>query len=279
MCIHGGAEMISAAITAEGAWEPNLCRTIQYYEKLAKQKAISLSSTGGRYWFADVGANIGFLSLCGYQVLPTVSIEAAPWNYAILSGTRNFWQNRWPDKPWYAVHQAVSTNPGQTIKLLGSVQNFGGSSLVNPNNHPLHESHGWGEGADIRYGHVVTETLDNIIDKHIPPGECIGVMKVDIEGYEYFAMQSFQENLRKRPPCNIFMEYHTILLKAASSSSRSDPSPLKLVEILKTTGYVPDQAIPTEASVDVELNLHWQLRNPTSEAQCDCSGLTDPRAS
>lgn len=269
MCIHNGPEMISVAVSSTGKWDGDLCTRIQHYERIGK------IIRGRRFWFVDVGANIGFLSLCGYQILPTVSIEAAPWNFDMLDQTRQHWQSGWNDRPWYTVHQAVSTSPGQTVKLLGSIQNFGGTNLVNPNNHP-HHAQGWGEGSDIRYGSVITNTLDNIMKTHIPKEDCIAVMKIDIEGYEYFAMQSFEEGLRTRPPCNIFMEYHTIMLKAASSKNRDDPSALRLIGILQAAGYVADQAVPQDPATDAQLDLHWQMRHPKEEHLCDCSLLVEP---
>jgi len=272
MCIHNGAEMISTAIKATGKWEGDLCAKMQHYERIGK----SFDRAGSKFWFVDVGANIGFLSLCGYQVLPTVSIEAAPWNFDMLDQTRQHWQSRWNDRPWYTVHQAVSTVAGHTVKLLGSIQNYGGTNLVDPANHPLHLSHGWGEGSDIRYGSVITNTLDQILKTRIPKDDCIAVMKVDIEGYEYFGMQSFEEGLRTRPPCNIFMEYHTILLKAASSKNRDDPSALKLVAILQAAGYVGDHVLPQDPSTEVEVNIHWQMKHPKETSSCDCQSLTVP---
>merc|ERR1712178_516318 len=140
-------------------------------------------------------------------------------------------------------------------------------------NHPHHNSHGWGEGPAIRRGNVATDTLDNITYNFVPAQDCIAVMKIDIEGFEFFAMQGFNETLRTRPPCNIFMEYHTILLKAASSASRSDASPLKLVHLLQDAGYTSSQQVPQDPAADAEMNLHWRLFKPPTDSKCDCSDM------
>merc|ERR1712217_779398 len=109
-----------------------------------------------------------------------------------------------------------------------------------------------------------------VINDHIPSGDCIAAMKIDIEGYEFFAFQGSVQLLKRRPPCHIFMEYHTIMLKAASSADSNDDTPSKLISLLRHAGYESDIDIPLG---DAQLNVHWRLSRPPAEATCLCTDL------
>lgn len=309
---HTPQDVVSQSIFKLGSWEVRKCETIASWGRAF------MSTAKQKWWFVDAGANIGFLSLCGFERLPTLSVEAAPWNFFLLNKTRAIWTETLNavqgaaipnnlggglrNSVWKTVNVALSNVSGESISMVGGAGNFGGSSLVKPENHPRgakgNASGGWMSGATTT--HIQTALLDDVVDTYLGPatsppaglstpvespagGEvggvsssssCIAILKLDVEGFEYFAMQGAKRLLRERPPCKVLMEFHTELLRAAGGGgSAGDSSPGDLLDLFVQAGYASRENWEQKWSGggDVLADIVWDLvRPPQNATKCRC---------
>lgn len=210
------------------------------------------------WWFLDVGSNIGYLSLCGYGRLPTISIEAAPWNFKLLNATREFWTSAVKDeedgyeREWALENTAVSDISGLVVPMAGSGENFGGSSLVD-SKYVMRDGDGDRETKRDTKAVVRTELLDDVLGRRGfwagkpeagKNSKCVAVMKLDVEGFEYKTLKGAKKLLSEKPPCFIAMEFHTRLLRlSGGNSSRTefeadrDNTPWELLHLIRESGY------------------------------------------
>lgn len=269
MCVHNGDDIISTTIRSTKTWEISICESIS--ESCRNTKEVILK--GRKWWFIDVGTNIGFVSLCGFEHMPTLGVEAAPWNFEIVEATRRFWMKHITGRPWTIVNAAL-VQPGEenkTMSMRASSGNLGGSNIVTIKNHPEHNQ-GWGSGASHE-GEIPTTLLDRVVKENIPDSDCIGVMKIDIEGYEYFALLGAADMFRSRRPCHVYMEFHTVLLKAAASPSKTDPTPGKLLDLMRNYGYAQVGKVidyPEGREDEIETDIHWVLKDEHHPEGVEC---------
>ena len=227
-------DIISNNIKQFHQWEREYCQKISHVIKLNKYKR-----------FLDVGANIGTISLCIYancHLNKLHSIEGSPWNYVLLNDTIRYHNT----KVWTAENSLVASQSGETKFIRGHFKNIGGSSAVVNIGHP---QKGWTENPDVQ-GYMVSTTLDKTLKTH----ECYNVMKMDIEGYEGFALQGFRHHLSKthRRPCHIFMEWHLTLLKVAGRNINvSHGYAYNIGKTLKSYGY------NTKDNLHRSGDVHW----------------------
>eukprot|EP01063_Lacrimia_lanifica_P038058 TRINITY_DN798_c0_g1_i3.p1 TRINITY_DN798_c0_g1~~TRINITY_DN798_c0_g1_i3.p1 ORF type:complete len:408 (+),score=111.98 TRINITY_DN798_c0_g1_i3:54-1277(+) len=266
MCTHPGDDGISVAIRGTGIWEGNILETLAAdWAKFEQGTAPS----SARYWFMDVGSNIGFFSTTGFTgtSLPVLSVEAAPWNYKMISQTRDY-HAQGTAKPWIVENVALARQAGGELKFYGNSANFGGTTAVQPGNH---QNKAFGKKADV-FATVSTDTLDNVVARSLPEGDCVGVMKIDIEGFEQIALSAANDFMTTRPPCHIQQELHVPLLMASNSSDPNDTTHLELIKMLKAWGYRPrnekDIVIKSIAHVN---DVHWSLtREAAAKSKCAC---------
>jgi FkbM family methyltransferase len=142
----------------------------------------------------DVGANVGTTSIpvafIGHQV---VGVEPSP---GILSDLSHSIALNSPI-PYTVVNLAAASPETKTdggyLELYSSEGNFGAGSLLK----------NWNEGrASRRVELTRSATLDNIVS-FLNPGR-IDFVKIDIEGFEYEALQGLQGVLEKDRPAAIF---------------------------------------------------------------------------
>jgi len=263
MCVHSQHDLVSESLSQSGAWEGSVVEIMQGFLKSGPQT---------QFWFVDAGSNLAYFSFCAFGVGARVlSIEASPWNEALARATSEHAVAASSDAgaQWIVKHNAIDDTGGGTLMMHGNTGNFGGSTAVKAENHPLHkpnDPNSWGN--DSMNAEVSTATLDSIIKASIPAGDCISVMKVDVEGFEHKLLLGSDAFLTQRPPCYIMMEYLPTLLKAANSANPHDDTPTKIEPLMRKYGYEPNKkpnpAGPTQ-------DLLWRLANPPDSVKhCNC---------
>ncbi len=138
----------------------------------------------------DIGANIGSISLpiCKQRNdIKAVCIEASPRVYKYLEFNKEYNQA----KNCITVNRAMSDTDGKTVNFYSPVEKFGKGSM----------SSVYTKNAET----IETITLDTLLQqKKI---DKIDFIKVDIEGYEYFAFKGARQILSSTEAPDILFEF------------------------------------------------------------------------
>lgn len=199
--------------------------------------------------FVDVGANIGWYSLLTQRLslgrCRTVAFEPDPSNFELLR--RNIALNR--ATRVHTINAAVGDRAGRQALHRYGKSNTGRHSLL-PINH----------GGAVE---VAVTTLDDEVDRHVGPDARVRLMKLDVEGYEVFALRGA---VRLLPRCEAVLVEHTPeYLRAAGVT------PADLVESLTAAGLRPfDPCGATLRPLDpgdlaaegLQRNVLWLRRPP-----------------
>jgi len=264
MCVHPPGEIISDTIRAFGMWDGDLCKLIMHVGKHHGERRGE-----GRGWFIDVGANIGAGSVCAFNSgLHVISVEPAPWNFRMLNGTAAVHlasEGSHRQHTWRTINVAMNYNAGGTMYLFGHADNLGGSSLVRSEDHPDgNAAKGWGR-KPTHEAHVKISSLDQAVQPVLPANACISAMKIDVEGFELFAIRGGTDLFLSRPPCHIFMEWHLTLLRASSGMGEHDRTPEKMARLLLGLGYETGSNLTQSHEL-----VHWSLARPPAYGTCVC---------
>lgn len=223
ICVHPKGDLISDSIRRTGAFDRTTCDLI-----------VGSLSEGDT--FLDAGANIGAISLCVFARKATtriLSIEMSPWNFALLSGTHGIHDPS--GSRWFISNAALDDREGNELSIIGDARNYGGSTAVQRTHHPEART-GWGE-KPTNMATVLTTTMSQVMESHGFP--CAKVIKIDVEGFEAFALQGMQDhfsNLSLRP-CDIISEWHVVLLNTAGRDRGIENNAMDLGEMLRGFGY------------------------------------------
>ena len=148
----------------------------------------------------DVGANLGLHTvLLARRAAKVLAFEPEQRNYSLL--TRNVAANGLRNVT--AFNSAVGDREG-SCQLRLSADNFGDHRVC------AVASNGEGE-------HVPMTTID-IASRALPPGS-VGLLKVDVQGYEHHVLQGAQETLAKNPDLTLIIEISPSHLTAAGRSA------------------------------------------------------------
>jgi FkbM family methyltransferase len=144
----------------------------------------------------DIGANIGYFSIIGAQKAGpqgrVYAFEPAPDNFHLLkknvqlSGAVNI----------TCVQKAVASESKSTNLFKGS----------HPGQHSLHLQP---YTKAVQPWTVECVTLDEFLG-----GQTVGVIKMDIEGYEYFALQGMLRTIANSDDFTLFTELHPRILRS-----------------------------------------------------------------
>ena len=77
---------------------------------------------------------------------------------------------------------------------------------------------------------IASRTLDSLIDS-VSDDEYIGLMKIDIEGYEYYMFQGGQEFFRRFQVPYMLIEYEPIFMTRLNYSQEEH------IKLIQRTGY------------------------------------------
>ena len=172
----------------------------------------------------DIGANIGWYSMLLNKLMPESSkiyaFEPDPVNYGLLSENirLNDAQNV------VSVNSALSNKKEIKKLYLYSNKNLGRHSLLDIN-----------EG---EYVNVETLVLDDYLESENIELSKIKFVKIDIEGYEYFALSGASKVL-DHVQCLIseFVPAHM---------QRGGIEPVLLIELMRGKGFLPNVVVDSE---------------------------------
>jgi len=197
---------------------------IAYRQWEAGLTSFLIDSLGPDDVFIDVGANFGYFTVLAASRIGrggsgrVVSIEPNPNIVALLR--RNVVIN-WSMSP-VDIHQvAASESPGVAHLYIP------GSGAANASLARL--SH---EGIDI-----LVETRD--LDAVVGPGLRVDYMKIDIEGFELFALKGARQLLERSPAITLIIEWSVGQMRTAGVL------PTDLLDYLSSLGFRPFSLPPT----------------------------------
>jgi FkbM family methyltransferase len=160
------------------------------YEEETHEFLLTRIETNGL--FLDLGANIGSITipLCKKREdISCVAVEAAPWIFNYLNF--NIEINGLKDRV-QTVNKAITDQEGGQLPFYSPVEKFGKGSLS-----PL-----FTEEAIM----VDRVTIDTLLRK-FHPGKSVSMIKIDIEGFEYFAFQGGKKLLQSQHAPDIILEF------------------------------------------------------------------------
>ena len=159
----------------------------------------------------ELGANIGYYAVLEAGIAGpegiVYAIELEPHNIELLK--RNIALNNL--KNIQAYHLAISDKNGEYPLYVTGSSNL--HSMIKP-------SHGYFSTINTK-----TSTLDNFLaDK-----KKITFLRMDIEGYEYYALRGMQKTLNENPKLKLFIELHAHLIEPEKT--------IEILQMLKSHGF------------------------------------------
>lgn len=170
-------ENISFELLVNGSYEPETVNFIS--AKLPPQATL-----------LDIGANIGAISIPVAKMRPDVriiNVEASTRMFDFL--TRNIRLNQLSN--CLALHHAVADTNDQTVNFFSPEDKFGKGSMA-----PVFTQIGH---------HIRTITIDQIWEQYTD--KSLHFIKIDIEGFEYFAFKGGEAVLCKNDAPDILFEF------------------------------------------------------------------------
>ena len=218
-------QAVSAAIFAEGIWEPG------------ETKFIEQSLQPGMV-FVDIGANIGYYSLIASSLVGSTgkvfAFEPDPKNFGLLQ--RNVAANQCQNV--FMVQKAVAAVTRQ-LPLYRSSDNFGDHRTYEPRDKNVRQR-------DSGPAPVAVEAVS--LDEYLS-GRLTNVdfIKMDIQGSEYDALVGMRRTLRQNPDVTILTEFWPMGLRQAGVA------PDHFLDEVKAYGFMVhrlgDEGRPRESSV------------------------------
>jgi FkbM family methyltransferase len=168
---------LSKQLFLNGIREPECTRIMKKY--LKKDMII-----------AEIGANIGYYALMEASIIgkngTIYAIEPFPPNYELLK--KNIDINSYNDRI-ETYNLAISNVPGKTKLFIKEKHNL--CNMLETEN-------------EESFVEIDTTTLDDFIKgKKIPD-----MIRMDIEGYEFYVVEGMKETLEKCKKCTLFIEIH-----------------------------------------------------------------------
>jgi FkbM family methyltransferase len=168
----------------------------------------------------DIGANIGWYSILFSKLMPAeakiIAFEPDPLNYELL--TQNIELNHAKN---IKAHRIALSDKKEVKKLyLYSNKNLGRHSLLDIND-------------DSQFVEVETRVLDDELQSMGINFENIKIAKIDIEGYEYFALLG-AERVLKNVRC-VVSEFVPAHMK------KGGVEPSSLIDMMKQHGFRPNE--------------------------------------
>lgn len=158
------------------------------YEKETVKFIVERLPRNGK--FLDIGANIGAIAIpvaCKRPDIAVIGIEASSriFGYLEINVKANNVKN------CLVLKNAVSDTDDQEVSFFSPEEKFGKGSLA-----PVFT---------LNAESVKTITMDRIFDKYAPEG--FDLLKVDIEGFEYFAFKGGAHSFNRKDAPDILFEF------------------------------------------------------------------------
>lgn len=173
----------------------------------------------------DIGANIGWHSLTlSHQRQPTIfAFEPDPFNFSLLR--ENQVLNEKPNVQLFNI--AVSNESGTKTLYLYKNHNLGRHSLIRQHN-------------SVTSTQVKTVNLDDFLAEQQMQDRPIKLIKIDIEGFEYMALQGATRALQH---CQyLITEFTPYMMQQIGQD------PMDFIELIKKAGFTIYKIDPTGLS-------------------------------
>jgi FkbM family methyltransferase len=210
-------QSISLSVDAVSDFGLRILETGHYEEYLEKILQNILQKGD---FFIDLGANEGYFSIFASALVGTegkvLAIEPQERLWSVI--TRNIMLNKCDNLQ--LIPYAIDTMEHFIEIILYPSINTGASSLVTTARNKLYKRQT-----------VKTRSLDDIIVAN--KLTTVKLVKIDIEGFEFIALKSAQESLKKKIIKYIALELHPIQLAQMGSSSQ------EVIDYLASFGYHP----------------------------------------
>ncbi|MCU1462935.1 MAG: FkbM family methyltransferase [Acidimicrobiales bacterium] len=232
-------ELLQQYVYFFGVWEPQLTEWIM--ERLKPGHV-----------FVDVGANAGYFTLLGSQLVGAggrvVAVEAS--RSAMRDLQRNLAQN--PTDNVRVVHAAVADGPGRVPFYRGPADNRGLSGMLPGPEHELE-------------GEVATDSLPHLLTGD--ERRRTRLIKIDIEGAEVLAVRGMRPILESgHPDLEVLVEVDPARLRHQGMRAE------EIFEIFATAGFTP-YAIENDYSASGYVK--HQFRRPRRLRDAKLVGETD----
>jgi len=238
--IAGDDRVIGRWLLKTGNWEPHV--TLQL------KKLLKTNST-----FLDIGANIGYFSLLACKNSPggkVICFEPDEKNFELLTAGISY--NKFNDR--ITAYNLAVSDKNQTLVLtdLGNKSNYG-----NRYTHSEEEKlRSYVYGPEPSFKKVKAVALDNLL------GELhIDIVKIDIEGYEPYAVEGMKEIINRDKPIIITELNPTELLRI------SDLQPSAYLTTFINLGYNVFQIEDNGGLSDVKNDISGLVKNLESSGK------------
>jgi FkbM family methyltransferase len=192
----------------------------EHYEQETTHAILAVLEEGDV--FVDLGANEGFFSVLASKKVGergrVISIEPQERLWSVLM--KNYFNNNCMNCT--LAPYAISNREGETeINLYPSI-NTGASSIKSTHNSFL-------KGITRQKQTIKQVTLDHLFESYAL--QEVKLLKIDIEGFELFALMSGREILKQGKVKNILIETHPEILKSLGQSQE------EVFDLLTGMGY------------------------------------------
>ena len=156
--------------------------------------------------FVDVGANVGFMTFSGAaQGHPTFAIDPISYNVAKLCEgiAANVESGAFKEDMVHVFHAAAGADSKSQIKMTrpaNDVGYFDQSSLAR---------------TAVHQQKVTTETIPMVTVDEVVGNVSVGVVKIDVQGFEYGVMQGMKKVLKQQQPKYVFYEEDPGMIRQA----------------------------------------------------------------
>ena len=205
--------------------------------------------------FVDIGANIGqhslFASACVGVNGKVISFEPIPRIYdQFLSSIKENIKNAREGYNNISVHNLGCGESDKTLNIYSNNKNMGGSSLINM-------------GQSTSHTEIKIVKADSFLEKL----KKIDFIKIDVEGYEYYALLGLQETIQKYKP-KIFLEYSLDAYNYTAESPDRNHGKL-ILDLLFTHGYTVYDLEDNDKVLDTD-SFDNYMQNKISQTNLLC---------
>ena len=223
-CLHG-ADAITEAILQHGQFEPNIAAEI----------VATMSRASNDSVFVDVGANVGVMTMAALAAgHNAIAIEALPGNVRLIhcSAALNGFNEQ------LQVHNVALTSPqhegSDKYCVCGPPGNPSDGIMIPYEQRLTHPYCKETVKRDGCVAELTAVTMDTLLRDTTAP---IGVLKADVEGFEYMVLKGATQTLKRLRPCLIITEYNVLLFKVNAVSKNNKAELTEMFAFMENLGF------------------------------------------